>query len=86
VAGAGRLAELGQKRPSRLGITCWLHGENAVATGNTSRGSGWWDGGRRGAHGGGVRPQSFGEESLVREGGQKGEKELAILLTATWSS
>jgi hypothetical protein len=54
--------------------------------GNVSRGSGWRDGGRRGAHGGGARPRSIGKESRVRQGRKEGEKGPAMLLTATQSS
>jgi hypothetical protein len=61
----GGIAGLSRKRPSRLDFTCRLNGENAGATGKTSRGSGWRNGGRRGAHSDGVRPWSFGEESRV---------------------
>jgi hypothetical protein len=53
---------------------------------NASRGSILRDGGRRGAHGGGAWPRSIGEESRVREDGEKREKGLAMLLTTTWSS
>jgi hypothetical protein len=52
----------------------------------THRGSGWRDGCRRGAHGSGARPRSFGEESHVREGWEEEEKGPAMLLTATRSS
>jgi hypothetical protein len=82
----GGLAGLGRKRPSGRVFDRGLHGKDAGATGTASRGSGWRDGGRRGAHGGGARPRNFGEESRVREGGEEGENRPAVLLTATRSS
>jgi hypothetical protein len=86
--GSGRrgFAGLGRKHPSGLGFKRGLCGENAGAMGNTSRGSIWQDWGWRGAHNGGARPWSFGEESHMREGREEEEKGPAMLLTATWSS
>jgi hypothetical protein len=62
------LLDLAENGRPGLVFMCGLHGENAGAMGNASRGSGWRDGGRRGVHGGGVRPRSFGVESRMREG------------------
>jgi hypothetical protein len=85
-AGQGGLAELGRKRPSRLGFNRGLHGKNAGTTGNASRGSGWRDGGWRGAHGGDARHGGDGKQLRMRESEEEGENRPAMLLTATRSS
>jgi hypothetical protein len=63
--GGGRLAGLCRKRPSGLGFKHGLHGENAGATENASRGSGWREGGRRAARccGTSARNQACGKVS-----------------------
>jgi hypothetical protein len=53
--------------------------------GNVSRGSGWRDGERRGAHDSVTWRGNSGEESRAREGRGEWETGLAMLLTATWS-
>jgi hypothetical protein len=85
-AGGGGLAELGRKRPFGLGFDHGLDRKDAGATGITSRGSVWRDGGRRGTHGGGTLRGDSGEESRAREDGKERGKGPAMLLTGTRSS
>jgi hypothetical protein len=84
--GGGRLAGLGRKWLSGLDFDHGLHKKDAGAMGIAFRGSGWRDGGRREAHGGGARLWSFGEESREWKGGEAGESRPAMLLTAMHSS
>jgi hypothetical protein len=56
------------------------------AMGIASRGSGWRDGGRRGAHGGGARPWSFGKGTHAQKGKEEGENRPARTLTPQWNS